>query len=41
MSSIEKSMRTCGWLDKCEDDLPIVDSLKPIHPSITQPGKLW
>jgi hypothetical protein len=41
MTAIEKTMRTSGWFDKCEDGLPKIESFKPIQPSIIQSGKLW
>ena len=41
MLSAERIMKTSGWLDECEDGLPDVGSLEPVHPSVNQPAKLW
>jgi hypothetical protein len=41
MTAVEKTMRYAGWLDKCNDGLPDVGSLHPIHPLIVQSGKQW
>ena len=41
MLTAERTMKTAGWLDACEDGLPDVGSLDFVPPDINQPSKAW
>jgi hypothetical protein len=37
----KRIMKLSGWLNKCDDGLPNIDSFTPVEPSINQMGKMW
>jgi hypothetical protein len=41
MLTAERTMKTAGWLDACEDGLPDVGSLDFVPPDVNQPSKAW
>jgi len=41
MLTAERTMKTAGWLDACEDGLPDVGPLDPVRPEVNQPSKAW